>query len=55
MQARLVKKGFSNTTSGNLNAKNNQQSNKVLDLDDFDVQMLSPNFLSSKTLKRPFK
>lgn len=56
MQARLATKhGFSNTTSGNMNAKNSEYSKKLLDLQDFDVQMLSPNFLSGKTLKKPMK
>ena len=53
MQARFAKSGFSNTMSGNLNAKHKQFSKKMLDLHDFDVQMLSPDFLASKTLKKP--
>lgn len=53
MQARIAKKGFTNTLSGNLNARPLQPAKKMLDLDDFDVQMLSPDFLCSKTLKKP--
>jgi hypothetical protein len=32
MQARIAKKGFTNTLSGNLNAKNSDMSKKLLDL-----------------------
>jgi|688.fasta_scaffold441325_1 hypothetical protein len=55
MQARLAKNGFSNTMSGQMNAKNSEQSKKLIDLGTFDVQMLSPDFLLSKTLKKPLK
>lgn len=44
MQAKLAHKGFGSTASGKMNMKNNY-SHKALDLDDFDVQMLSPHFL----------
>lgn len=54
MQVKFAKGGFTNTMSGNMNARSNQISKKLLDLDDFDVQMLSPDFLSTKTLKKPF-
>ena len=44
MQAKFAQKGFSSTASGKMNIKNTYNP-KVLDLDDFDVQMFSPNFL----------
>ena len=44
LQAKLAHKGFTSTASGKLNLRNNNQ-HKLLDLDDFDVQMLSPQFL----------
>lgn len=55
MQSRFVKNGFSNTMSGQLNAKNSEQSKKLIDLGSFDVHMLSPDFLLSKTLKKPIR
>lgn len=55
MQAKLSNKGFSSTTSGKLNEQSNRYKHKIIDLDDFDVQMLSPEFLMQKTLKKPIK
>lgn len=53
MQARFAKSnGFSNTASGKMNAKNSAVYGKLLDLDNLDVQMMSPDFLSGKTLKK---
>lgn len=45
MQAKLAKKGFTNNASGNLNEQFYNKNRKQLDLEDFDVQMLSPQFL----------
>ena len=55
MQLKFAKSGgFSNTMSGKMNAKNSGMSAKLLDLDDLDVQMIGPDFLSGKTLKKSF-
>jgi hypothetical protein len=43
---------YTNNISGNLNHKHHHQ-HKQIDLDDLDVEMMSPDFLSSKTLKKP--
>lgn len=43
---------FTNTVSGKLNSKQEQQF-KQIDIDDLDIEMMSPQFLSSKTLKKP--
>lgn len=54
LQAKLSStKGFSNTTSGRLNDRAMKNQHKIIDLDDFEVQMLSPQFLLQKTLRKP--
>jgi len=45
MQVKLSRSGFSNTMSGNMNVKSSKVSKNTLDLDDFDIQMMSPDFL----------
>ena len=47
-------KAYTNNISGNLNKKNDRKY-KQIDLDDLDVQMMSPHFLQAKTLKKPLK
>lgn len=44
MQVKFAQKGFTKTASGKLNSAH-MNDHKALDLDDFDVQMLSPQFL----------
>lgn len=44
MQAKFAHKGFTNTVSGKINYSN-AYKHKGLDLDDFDIEMLSPQFL----------
>ena len=53
MQAKLSNKGFSNTVSGKLNEQHVRNKHKIIDLDNFDVEMISPEFLMQKTLKKP--
>jgi len=45
---------YTNTASGNLNQKY-EQKYKQINLDDLDIEMISPQFLNTKTLKKPLQ